>query len=483
MSERDGFDTIIRGGLLVSPEGSHVSDIGVRGEKIAAIGPAGTLTGGASVIEADGCHVLPGLVDPHTHPGNYRPLEMDVRSETVSAAVGGVTTMIGTVKSTRMGPQSPTADSYLEVFDSVRQTCDELAHVDTAFSFVVMNGLQAREIGAAGDECGVRSFKFFVTFPPETPWGAHVGMPVFPDDAALFEGLRQCAATGSLAMLHAENAQIVRAPAVDARGQATDLTEWEARFPGFLEASEIRKVSFLAGQLGTKIYIVHVSSMEGLEAVEKARAEGVPVVAETCPQYLILNADEHAARGPLAKFNPPVRGRQHGQSLWEAVADGRIDCLGSDHIPSMRQNKMPDSTFDSAHPGSPGVATLLPLLWTFGVAAGRLTPERLVEVCCAGPARAFELHPRKGTLAPGADADLVIVDGTTRKAVDPGVLFSSSDWSAYEGMELTGWPRLTMLRGAVVARDGEPIGRPRGRYLSRPYGSAALGDESGGDAL
>ncbi|HZU07604.1 MAG TPA: amidohydrolase family protein [Chloroflexota bacterium] len=467
------LDLAVIGGRLVSPDGVYPADIGISAGHVAVITEPGLLPPAHEIIDARGDYILPGLVDPHTHPGNFRPLAQDIASETRSAAVGGVTTLLGTVKVTRMGYQTHEIShpedvvSYLEVFETGRQIANTKAHVDVAYSFVIMTRQQAEEIPAYVRECGVRSFKFFLLYPPTSEWGAWVGMPVFPDEGTVFLGFKRCAEVGALAMVHAENSQVIQALGSEFVAGREGLEAWEAHFPGLLEASEVRKAAFFARAVGAHYYAVHLSSAESLAAIEHARAEGTIITAETCPQYLVLTLESHAGLGPLGKFNPPIRRRIDAEALWQALQRGTIQCLGSDHVPNLRARKIPDGSMERALPGSPGVATLLPLLWTFGVAAGRLTPERLVELCCRGPAQAFGLYPRKGALLPGSDADLVIVEPEHRWTVDPVHLHSWADFSAYEGMELVGWPRLTLLRGQVVARDGQPVGPPIGRYLAR----------------
>ena len=468
------LDLAIAGGIAVFPEGPQLADIGIHGERIAVIAEPGRLPAATRVIAATGRFVLPGLVDPHTHPGNTRPLAADLASETRSAALGGVTTMLGTVKVPRFRSDSPAlttpadAISYLAAFPPIRRAVDSIAHVDVGFSFVVMTAEHATDIPRMVSDCGVLSFKFMVTYPPTTTWGARVGMPIFPDDGVIFAGFRACAAAGALAMVHAENAQVIEAIGAQLVAGRAGLAAWEARFPGYLEASEIRKAAGFAQAAGARCYIAHVTSREGMAAVELARNEGVDLWAETCPQYLALDLERDEARGLLAKFNPPVRRRADVDVLWAALASGRIAAVGSDHVPNPRSLKMGDGTIEGATAASPGVATLLPLLWTFGVQAGRIRPEQLASVASEGPARLFGLFPRKGAIRPGADADLVVCDPATSRRVDPATLESAADYSAYEGIELVGWPTVTVLRGRVVAEGGRVVGPPRGRYLHRP---------------
>jgi dihydropyrimidinase len=467
------LDLSVVGGTLVSPHATTVADVGIRGEEVAVIAAPGMLPPARNVIDASGCFVLPGLVDPHTHLGNTRPLAEDVASETRSAALGGVTTVMSTVPVTRLadptaGPESPGDTSYLDAFPLGRRAVEQYAHVDVGFSFMIMTRRHATEIAACVRECGVTSFKFFTTFPSTTAFGSRVGMPHFPDEGTVFVGLRACADSDALAMVHAENGLVIEAVGADLTAGHSGLEAAAARYPGHFEASEIRQFAELARITGAHAYPVHLSSLEGMAAADEAIALGTRLTAETCVQYLTLDLERHAGRGPLTFFHPPIRHREHAEALWAAVADGRIQTIGSDHVSNVREIKMPDGGIESSTPGSPGVATMLPLLWTHGVRAGRITPSRLVELTAEAPARAFGLYPRKGVVRPGADADLVIVDPARPRVVDSSSLRSWSDFSAYEGMELYGWPTATVLRGRVVAENGAPVGQPGGRYLARP---------------
>ena len=464
------LDLALVGGTVATSDGVSRRDIGVRDGKVAVIAAPGQLPPAVETINLRDQYVLPGLVDPHTHPGNFRSVCDDIPPETRSAAVGGVTTIVATVKSPRLvaSDQVESVGSYLDGFEAARESIESAAHVDVAFSFVIMTAQHAGEIPAYAEQCGVRSFKFFLLCPPISEWGRRVGMPVFPDEGTVFRGFQACAETGSLAMVHAENRQITEALAAAASADVSGVADWEARFPGMLEASEIRKAAVFSRLTGAPLYVVHVSSIEGLDAVDAARHEGTAVIAETCPQYTTLSIEDHGDLGARVKFNPPIRYRRDAAALWEGLASERIQCVGSDHVPGdSGRDKQLDQGVGRALPGSPGLATLLPLLWTHGVEPGRIGVQRLVAIACTNPAKAFGLYPRKGELAPGSDADMVVIDPGVRRTVRASDLHSWANWTAYEGMELAGWPTLTLLRGAVVARAGLPEGRASGRYLAR----------------
>ena len=256
-------------------------------------------------------------------------------------------------------------------------------------------------------------------------------------------------------------------PEVRASGEQS-LAAWSRRSPAFLEAYDIQKMAFLSQWTGARIYPVHVNSGAGLAAIRRARADGVAIVGETCPRYLVLAQEEPPEPAAFGKMAPPVRTAEDRAALWSALADGTLDCVGSDHSPLSRRMKEPEAGIWGARAGAGDIATLLPILLSEGVNRGRISLERLVEVCSRNPARAFGLYPRKGAIAIGSDADLVAVDLSMRRPVRASELESICDWSPYEGMELTGWPALSLIRGAIVFDGDQVTGRPRGRYLARP---------------
>ncbi len=461
------LELVVAGGRVVTPEGMFAADVGVAAGRIAALGAPGALAA-AERLDARGLHVFPGVIDPHTHPGNLRPFEQDTAEETLAAAAGGITSLLGTVKCTRLGQpfrEVTTAEdvcSYHEVFPLSRAAVEGRAHVDVGFSYVVMDERHAREIPEYAERHGVRSFKFFVGNAGPGPWSGRVGMPVFGGDGVHYLGFRQAARVGALVMIHAENQQVARALQAELAGGPPDLAAWAGHSPGWLEAEAVGRAAWFADQAGARLYAVHLTSAEGAAAVARAKAARPgQVFGETCPQYLVLN-DRHPA-GLLAKCAPPVHGPEDNEALWQGLADGTIDCVGTDHIHQSRARKVVEGDVWRTNAGVPGHETLLPLL----LSAGRLPLPRVAAVTSANVARAFGLWPRKGAVAVGFDADLTLVDLGRRRVARAADFVTSADFTPYEGMELTGWPVMALLRGRVIMRDGRPEGPPTGQYLWR----------------
>lgn len=467
MSAVAPLDLVVAGGRVVLPEGVYDADVGVAGERVAALAAPGSLDA-VERVEAGGLHVLPGLIDPHAHPGNLRPFELDVAEETRAAAAGGITSLLGTVKAPRLGQpfkEMTTADdvcSYDDVFDLARSIVDDRSHTDLGFSYVVMDDRHAREIPRYAERHGVRSFKFFVGNRGPHPWSGAVGMPVYGDDGVHYLGFREAGRIGSLAMIHAENQQIARALHDELAEAPADLAAWSRHSPGWLEAEAIDRAATIATRTDARLYAVHLTSRDGVAAVARAKAmHPGRVFGETCPQYLVLH-DRHPA-GLLAKCAPPAHGREDNEELWRGLQNGTIDVVGTDHIHQSRERKLVEDDVWKTNAGVPGHETMLALL----LSAERLTLPRVAAVTSSNAARIFGLWPRKGAIAVGSDADLTLVDLDRRRVVRADQLETSADFTPYEGMELKGWPVLALLRGHVIMRDGASTDEAAGRYLWR----------------
>ena len=475
MTNNPEVDAVIRNVQVVTPSGI-LRDAGVAIDqgRIAAIGEEARLPPARKTIDGGGNHLLPGVIDPHTHPGPYRPFEDDVASETRSAAAGGVTTMVGIVKSTRLGqPYKKYVDpedvvSFAEVFPRARDIINDRAFVDMALTFAIVSDDHAREIPLYAEECGVTSFKFYLGYAKATRWSSRIGLPTTWDDGTLFLGLEAVAKVGGVAPFHAENRQVVRIlqERVKAAGKK-DLAAWEEASPDFLEAVDILKVGFFAKHLGCHVYAVHLNSAMGLEMVKKVRAEGANMTAEVCTQYLTISKNDWPFPGAMAVNHPPIRDEANADALWAGLAAGDIQCVGTDHVPGFRDELVNEEDVWQSASGMTGSATLLPLLLSEGVNKGRLTIERVAQVTSENVAKALHLYPRKGAVQVGSDADLILVDLSEKRTVRGEDLHTASDFCVFEGRELTGWPVMTMLRGQVVMEKGDMVGEPSGQYLHR----------------
>lgn len=311
-----------------------------------------------------------------------------------------------------------------------------------------------------------------------------MGLPAPYDDSLMYVMFENIGKVGdpAKAFVHHENTELagIFTERLKREGRK-DLAAWADHSPAFLEAEHIRRYSYYAKVTGCHLYVLHLTSKEGLEECLRAKADGVKITVETCPQYMTRTKFDDPP-GLLGKVNPPLRSEEDNDALWQGLKLGWIDCLGTDHVISTRHEKLSKGdTFDhdtdpatdvwSTGSGFVGFDTLLPLMLSEGVNKGRISFERLVEVCCKNTAFAAGLYPKKGAISGGSDADLVIVDMDKRIKVSPDILHSRADFTIFEGMELRGWPVMTILRGNVIAEDGKVVAKPGlGLYLPRKPG-------------
>ncbi len=451
------FDLTVHGGTLVIPgTGLVVADVGVREGRIVAIGEH--LSPGAEAIDARGRLVLPGLFDPHTHIGIERSFEEETVTETRAAVLGGVTTIGIFLRSI--------PDSYLDHLPAFRAAMDETSYVDSVFHPQIFNAQQLAEIPECAAQYGIRSFKFYMS-----------GMPGVLDpvgDDFLLDGFRAVAALGpdAVACVHCETGALIdqARAALKARRAEGTVADWAEAHPPEAEALAIRTASYLAAVAGAHLYVVHLSSQEGVETVRALKREGANITVETTTPYLGLSSDD--PNGFKLKMVPPIRAKAHGAALWGAVRDGLIDTLGTDNTSRSLSTKKPEAGLHGARPGLPVLGTHLPVLLHHGRRHG-IPLETLIDKATRQPAMTYGIYPRKGTIMVGSDADLVVVDPTLEKVVSAQALRGMSDFSPFEGHALTGWPVMTIKGGVVIARDGEIVGAPNGRYLPR---TAPAGD-------
>jgi dihydroorotase-like cyclic amidohydrolase len=453
-------DTVIKNCRIISPWGISTEGIGIKGGEIVALAKDTYLPEATRTIDAKGNYVMPGVIDPHVHMGTYHSLTEDSTTIAIAAALGGVTTL-GVYLS--IGLYSSSDGLSAERFDEWKEIYETHALVDAFFHGRVYSAIDAERILDTTLRYGLPSHKFSMAYKGFE--GQQLGMQGI-DDGIIFKGFKAIAPLGypARAMVHAENIDVIFMLKKDIESTGRqDLAAWTDVRPGFCEFLDAERAISIARVVNAPLYIVHISAAQTVNAVAKAKAEGVDVIGETCPQYLTLTKD--APLGPLGKANPSLKDQEDIAELWGGIREGTIECLGSDHVTSTRKMKQDMWT---GVPGFTGTEYILPLMLSEGVDKGRITLEKLVEVCCYNNARVFGIYPRKGIIRIGSDADLVIIDLNKKKRVPAKTKLQLTDFCVYEGWELKGWPILTMVRGDVIAEDENIIAKPGiGKYIKR----------------
>ncbi|MDA8268876.1 MAG: amidohydrolase family protein [Actinomycetota bacterium] len=464
MRSIEPVDLAVANGRVVLPgEGVVDADLWIRDGRVAGIVSPGTPVQATKTLDASGKTVLPGAIDAHIHMGTDITMAKapeEVVGETASAVAGGVTTVLAYLMS---------AQPYEELFPDAVRVMEEHSTCDFGFHFCIGTQHQLDQLGAYVSDLGVSSFKFFMNFKGEE--GAYLNLPG-NDDGFLWELLKRSSGIGAMVNPHAENVELVwhlREAARAAGGP--DLVAWNNARPPIVEAEAEARMAMFAEVLDASVYAVHCSSKLALDALTARRASHDGVFIETCPHYLLL--DQDATIGTYGKVNPPLRTAEDREALWQALAAGAIDVVGSDHVPRHKSAKEKDIW--SASAGFPGIETLLPLLLSEGHVKRGIPLERIVDVVSARPAQLFGLAPRKGAISVGADADLAIVDfaGTTVFAGER--MHSAAAYTPYEGREAAVSVTHTIVGGRVVASNGQVTATGGGRYLRRAAsGRAAL---------
>jgi len=449
-------DLVIRNGLIVTDRTEFKGSIAIKDGRILAIGEDAAMPPAREALDATSMHVLPGAIDAHVHfrePG-YTHKET-WKTGTASAAMGGVTTVFEM-------PNTKPPTGTLEALN-LKLEAAQKAHVDYGiYGLLGEENLDHLEELMDG---GVAAFKCFM--------GNTFGNLPAPSTGAMLEGFERIAARGLRIALHAENASIMkrRQLQLQAIGRKDPLAHLAAR-PPVVAAEAVSRAAILAEWTGARIHVLHVSSGTELGPLRDAKARGVDITAETCPHYLLLDETAYTDVQSLVRVNPPVREKAHQNMLWEAVLDGTIDMIATDHAPHTAAEKL-NADIWCADCGFTGVETQMPLMLT-QVAAGRMSLQHYVKMTATAPAMAFGLYPRKGVLQPGADADIVVVDLNREHVIRAEQLQSIGRCTPFEDVAVRGLPIHTLVRGRFVMRDRELVeasrghGRPVGRVQQMP---------------
>ena len=454
------FDTVVKSGNVVTPAGTFVGDIGITGETITALG-LDLDTDGAKVVDAMGHHVIPGVLDVHVHlelPFCGTVSADDYRSGTRAGARGGVTTVIDFAIPPAGGSLADAADLWMK-------KADGKALIDYTFHICITKYQEQKDQINGMVERGFTTFKEFMIYESEG-WQS--------DDRALYGTLEKMRECGAMLLVHAESARIL--DELIARHHTPELMkQYGARLhpmtrPNFVEAEAIQRVVQWSEATGGQLYIVHMSTGEGADTVRAAQARGVPVIAETCVQYLVLDDSVFEREdGHLFACCPQVKTPKDVERLWEGVRRGEVSVISTDTCTFTREQKaMWNGDWTKIPMGLPGLETLLPLTYTAGVLDGRISLEDMCVKLSTNPAKIMGLYPRKGAIQVGADADLAIIHPFHRLTVSPSAMETNADWSPYEGWDLAGFARTTLSRGEVIVDDYKVVGRAgRGRWLPR----------------
>jgi dihydroorotase len=443
------LDLKIVGGTLVLDGAPVRAGLGIRDGRIVQIADDAYLPEAAETIDAPGRLILPGAIDAHVHtrdPGY--PGEESFETATQSAAAGGVTTIID-----MPGTDIPMLANVAALENKVRTVAGR-AYVDFALRGGVFNDNLDDLIPLA--EAGVVAYKVRTV-------QKSADTPIIPD-GTLYEAFQRVAATGRPMGIHAESGHVVNHLIDQLRegGRHDVRAHYESR-PDFVEVDTVARAILFARRHGTRLYIHHIGAAEVADQIRAARAAGVDVTGETCPHYLLLSTDDYERLGLVAKVSPSIKTPADRDGLWEAVLDGTIDTLASDHAPHPPEHKLVSSVWAAAS-GFPGVETIVPLMLD-QVAGGRLPLARFVDALATRPAQIFGFYPRKGWLAVGSDADVIVVDMGGAWTIEASRLHTLSKITPYEGRSGRGRVEITVLRGMVVAREGEIMGPPRGEWI------------------
>lgn len=459
------YDTLIKNGTIVTPSEMFKADIYIKDGKIAAVTADASYDAG-EVIDASGRYIYPGFIDTHVHSRDGgATYKEDFYHSTLAAAAGGITMVFEM-------PNAVPAVINKESFEAQKANLESKANVDFAMWGLCIGKMNNDNLQELSD-CGVGAFKFFwgyairkdnynlvYNYDPSDP---NVIPPM--DDGEVYSIFKAVAKTGRPVAIHAENADLIK-ELTGKINPADYPNEYEALLacrPNTAEALVVNTAIQYSKDLGTRLHILHSSASETVDLIKEAKAEGLPVSGETCPHYLCMTNKDYDHIGPMIKCYPPVRTQKDQDALWEGIKDGTLTSVCSDHAPHTEEEK--NGSLFRIPSGMCGLETLAPLMIQ-AVNDGRITKQQLAAILSENPAKLFNLYPQKGSLNVGTDADITIVDFDRHYKVDRMKFQSISKVTAFDGMEITGKPVRTIVRGTTVMADDKiTIDHPAGKFI------------------
>jgi len=454
------YDLVIKNGTVVTAAATFAADVGISGERIAAIGQD---LSGARVLDATGKLVTPGAVDIHVHMqmpiGDFVSAD-DFTSGTVAAAHGGTTAIVDFVE------RAP-GETMVEAIAARRALADPRVVIDYGLHMTIGPAeIDILDQVPSAVDAGCRSFKLYMAY------------ALCLNDGQLFQALEAIGDAAGWPVVHAENWDLITTLIQRNLAAGRTSPHWHPRSrPALMEGEAVGRVINISELVGIPIHIFHVTSPAALERIRSARRRGLPITGETCPQYLLLTQDVYdrpGVEGALPVCSPPIRDQGAQDALWLALGRGDLQVVTTDHCPFTRAEKATGLDNYSRIPGGvPSVEMRFPAIYSQGVRSGRVSLNQWVKMCCTNPAK-LAGFTGKGDIMVGYDADLVIFDPDLQVILNPEQLHENVDWTPYDGLELQGWPSATLSRGEIIALDGTSLAEPgRGRFASRS-GAGAL---------
>jgi dihydropyrimidinase len=455
------MSVLIKGGRVITAADDYVADVFVEDERISLIGETLNVTAD-HVIDAAGKYVLPGGVDPHTHldmPFGGTVTIDDVESGQTAAAFGGTTTHVDFII-------QPKGSTFAEAIDEWRAKANGKQVIDMGYHMAVTDlkeGGTLEELATLPDQ-GITSYKLFMAYK-----GA-----IMVDDETLFRVMQVAAGTGALVMVHAEHGDAIDVLVREALERGETAPKYHALTrPPETEGEATNRAIQLARVAGCKLYVVHVSCAESVEPIQIAREKGWDVWGETCTQYFFVDytfLERPNFEGAKYVYTPPPRDKANQDVLWTAVKNDVLSVVSTDHCAFLwdGQKSLGRDDFSKIPNGAPGLENRIQMIHEFGVRGRRITLNRMVELLSTNPAKYFGLYPRKGTIAVGSDADILVFDPERRVTISSATDHSKSDYNLYEGTEVTGTPEVVLLRGNVLVEGDELVAQPGiGQYIAR----------------